>query len=164
MKAAHQFLSLFFLAALPPILLCQSTCLDDGVKQNYVGLKPRLCIDDKSGPNLFIDHSVKLIGSISYEDCSPAIDKEILVRVSDPDTKKVIFSTSLNDRGQFNFGAVPPGQYHVSAMLAGHGVFHRLLVSGTSPDLLCSEGAECRINLMIWWKQTGYPIMTCSQK
>jgi len=146
------------------LLFGQSICSDANGRHTPLDPKIRLCIDERDGPNLFIDHPVKLTGSLYYENCAPTIDKEVFVRVSDPSTKRVLFSSALDEKGQFDFGAVPAGKYRISAVLRGHGVWNRLSVAGRSADFSCSDGSECKLQVMIWWKQTNYQMVACSQK
>ena len=160
---------LFIFLFVPALFLvnpvfAQSVCSDQEGKRKPPDPTMRLCIESKEGPNLQMREAAKLTGTLRYENCDPVNDNGVRVRISDPTAKKVLYSSTLDNLGKFEFASIPAGEYRISAELLGHGVYWRLAVVDKSQDLSCTRGPECRLEVMIWWKQTNYRMVACSQK
>jgi hypothetical protein len=161
MKVTLGLIPLFLLALSPSLAQSRPPCSGSNGKPCPPDPKTRWCADESIGPNLTIEESARIRGSLFYENGSRVLDKDVWVRVSDPATKKMLYSARLDDQGQFDLGEVPRGQFRFSSVLAGHGVYYRLSKAGQPANLSCANDKECWLNIVIWWKQVGYPIVAC---
>ena len=147
---------------LPFLLLGQAkNAANDFYK--YASPSKKWCIDDRSGPNLVVSETAKIVGIVSDELEKPVVNSEVLVTVKTPQTGQTVTSIHIGTNGSFNLGTLQAGEYSLRVVWARHGVFWRLAEVDKPKDLSCSAGANCHLDVFIWLMGGISHFNECSQ-
>jgi hypothetical protein len=146
------------------ISFAQTVCLGTNGKPCSTDPKMRWCDDEKVMPNLSITKPVKLGGVLLDETGAPIIFDRTLVQIRDHKTNTVLLSASLNEKGQFDFGLVPAGEYRFLAVWLKDGKIRRLPIADQLKNLSCSSEKACNLTIVIHFHGSDNPIDFCPPK
>jgi hypothetical protein len=124
----------------------------------------RWCKDEKTLPNLFIAKPAKLSGVLLDETGAPIVFEKTLVQIRDQKTNVLLLSASLDEKGQFDLGRVPAGEFRFLAVQLKDGKTLRLPLADQPKALFCSDDAECRLKVVIHFHGSDNPIDFCPPK
>jgi hypothetical protein len=124
----------------------------------------RRCADEKVTPNLSISKPVKLNGTLLDETGAPIIFERTLVQIRDQKTDAVLLSAPPDEKGKFDLGRVPAGEFRFIAVQLRAGKTVRLPLADQPKALICSDDAECRLKIVIHFHGTDNPIDFCPPK
>jgi len=142
----------------------QTICLGSDGKPCPPDTNMRWCEDEKVLPNLSIAKPVMLSGILLDESGAPIVFDKTLVQIKDQKTNKVLLSASLDERGHFNLGPVPAGEFRFIAIWLKDGKLQRLPTTDQPKDLFCSVDKECNLTIVIHFHGSDNPIDFCPPK
>jgi hypothetical protein len=149
-------------------MFCQTVCLGTAAECKEVQMQ--LCVEESAPTNLFVTHSVRLIGTFSdptgapidFDEIKP--DHQTIVQIRSLASGEVLFAVPLRPNGEFEFELVPEGSYRLILVWMKDGKFQRLPLADQPKEIRCSDMKECRINSKITFHSTDNPIDTCPPK
>jgi|HubBroStandDraft_5_1064220.scaffolds.fasta_scaffold271080_1 hypothetical protein len=120
------------------------------------------CEDEQVRPNLHMEESANVSGIVLDE--SGAIFPQIILRIQNPHNTWVLMSTAVNDKGEFDFGRVPSGEFRLVPVKLVDGKATR--VAGFDPprSLTCVEAKKCELRVILPIRPTDLPYENCPPK
>lgn len=117
------------------------------------------CEDEQVRPNLHMAEAANVSGTVRDE--SGATLPKIVLRIQNPHNTWVLMSTAVNDKGEFDFGRVPPGEFRLVPVKLVDGVVTR--VPGFDPpgNLSCIDGRKCELRITLPVRPTDQPFEHC---
>jgi hypothetical protein len=117
------------------------------------------CEDEQVRPNLHMGESASVSGTVLDE--SGAAVSRIILRIQNPHNTWVLMSTPVNDKGEFDFGQVPAGEFRLVPVNLVDGKATR--VSGFDPprSLTCFDGKKCELRVILPVRSTDLPYGNC---
>jgi hypothetical protein len=104
MNSLLRIYGVLVLAFLPSGLQCQLVSVSG--EDNF-------CKNEKVSPNLTVTAQIRLTGAVFDQTGAPIHFNTTTIQVRDPQENKVLFSAVLDERGQFDLGAIPVGTYRL---------------------------------------------------
>jgi hypothetical protein len=120
------------------------------------------CEEEQVRPNLHMGESASVSGTVLDE--SGATFSQIILRIQNPHNTWVLMSTNVNDKGKFDFGQVPVGEFRLVPVKLVDGKGTR--VSGFDPprSLTCFDGKKCELRVILPARPTDLPYGNCPPK
>ena len=139
----------------------QTFCITKDGKPCPSDVENRYCADEKVMPNLSVAKPSRLSGILLDPTGAPITYKDTLVQIRNPQTGTVLFSASLDGKGQFDLGTVPAGEFRFIALLIKDGKFNRLPLADQPTALSCNNETACNLKIVIHFHGTDDPIDSC---
>lgn len=117
------------------------------------------CEDEQVRPNLHMAEAANVSGTVL--DPSGAKFSKIVLQIQNPHNTWVLMSTAVNDKGEFDFGPVPPGEFRLVPVKLVDGKATR--VPGFDPpgNLNCFDGKICELRITLPVRTTDQPFEYC---
>jgi hypothetical protein len=125
-------------------------------------VKSYKCEDERVQPNFHVTNSAGVHGVVL--DASGETFSQIVLQIRKSDGSTVLKSAAVNDKGQFDFGTVPSGEYRlVPAKLENN---QTTRIPGFDPPraLTCSSVQVCELNVVLPVRPTDLPYTNCAPK
>ena len=122
-------------------------------------VKPYKCEDEHPRPNLHIAEGTVISGVVL--DGSGSTFSEIVLQIQNPHNTWVLMSATVNDKGEFDFGLVPSGEFRLVPVKLVNGKATR--VPGFDPprSLTCFDGKKCELRVILPVRPTDLPYEYC---
>ncbi len=146
------------------ISFSQTICISPDGKPCPPDPNMRWCDDEKVLPNLSITKPVKLIGVLFDSTGAPITFEKTFIQIRDSQSKTVLLSTQLDEKGRFDLGTVPAGKYRFLEVRLKDGKLQRLPTADQPKNLFCSGDKECNLKIMIHFHGSDNPIEFCPPK
>jgi len=117
------------------------------------------CEEEKVRPNLHIAEGTVISGVVL--DGSGATFSEIVLQIQNPHNTWVLKSAAVNDKGQFDFGRVPPGEFRLVPVKFLKGKATRIPGFDPPRDLTCFDGKPCELHITLPARPTDLPYEYC---
>jgi hypothetical protein len=124
----------------------------------------RRCAEEKVSPNLSIAGLGNLTGVLLDETGAPINLPKTLVQIRDPKADTVLFSAGSDEKGRFDLGAVPAGEYRFLVVWLKDGNTRRFPLADQPKTLSCSAEKGCNLKIVIHFHGTDNPIDFCLPK
>ena len=100
-----------------------------------------------------------MIGTV--RDASGATLAGIVLQIQNPHNTWVLMSTAVNDKGEFDFGRVPPGEFRLVPAKLTDGKATR--VPGFDPpgNLTCIDDKKCELRITLPMRPTDQRFEYC---
>ena len=117
------------------------------------------CDDEQVRPNLHMAEAATVSGTVL--DGSGAAFSRIVLQIQNPHNTWVLMSAAVNDKGAFDFGRVPPGEFRLVPVKLADGKATR--VPGFDPprNLNCFDGKPCELRITLPIRPTDQPFEYC---
>jgi hypothetical protein len=125
-------------------------------------VKPYKCEDEHPRPNLHIAEGTVISGVVL--DGSGSTFSEIVLQIQNPHNTWVLKSAAVNDKGQFDFGRVPPGEFRLVPVKFSNGKATRIPGFDPPGDLTCFDGKPCELHITLPLRPTDLPFEYCPPK
>jgi hypothetical protein len=122
-------------------------------------VKPYKCEDERPRPNLHMAEAANVSGTVL--DGSGAAFSKIVLQIQNPHNTWVLKSTTVNDKGQFDFGRVPPGEFRLVPIKFSNGKATRIPGFDPPRDLTCFDGKPCELHITLPLRPTDPPYEYC---
>jgi hypothetical protein len=117
------------------------------------------CDDEQVRPNLHMAEGANVSGMVL--DATGAVFTGMVLRIQNPHNTWVLMSAAVNDKGEFDFGRVPPGEFRlVPVKLVGG---KAIRVPGFDPprNLTCIDDKKCELRITLPVRPTDQPFEYC---
>jgi hypothetical protein len=117
------------------------------------------CEDEQVRPNLHMAESANVSGTVLDE--TRAKFSKIVLEIQNPHNAWVLMSAAVNDKGEFDFGRVPPGEFRLVPVKLADGKATR--VPGFDPPrtLNCIDGRRCELRITLPVRPADQPFEYC---
>jgi|ERR1700678_4073975 hypothetical protein len=117
------------------------------------------CEDERVLPNLHMAQRINVSGVVLDE--SGATFSRITLQIENPHDSKVLLSAAVDDKGHFDFGSVPPGEFRLVPVKIANNKAAR--ISGFDPphSLVCSGNQACELRITLPVRPTDLPYEFC---
>jgi hypothetical protein len=117
------------------------------------------CDDEQLRPNLHIAEGANVSGTLV--DTSGAALSKIVLQIQNPHNTWVLKSVAVNDRGEFDFGRIPPGEFRLVPVKFLNGKASRIPGFDPPRDLICFDGKPCELRITLPLRPTDQPFENC---
>jgi hypothetical protein len=127
---------------------------------------PEICSCDKETvtPNLTIAHPVKLTGALYDATGDPIQFNKTIIQVRDAKKNNVLFSAVLDEKGRFDLGIVPSGQFRLVAIWEKQKEVARLPLFDQPKPVSCSGENVCDLEVVLVLHGTDQRFEFCPPK
>jgi hypothetical protein len=139
----------------------QTFCITKDGRPCPPDVEMRYCAGEKVTPNLSVARPSRLSGILLDPTGAPITYKDTLVQVRNAQTGTVLFSAPLDEKGRFNLGSVPAGEFRLIAVMIKDGKFNRLPLADQPTALSCNNESACNLRIVIHFHGTDDPIDFC---
>jgi hypothetical protein len=120
------------------------------------------CENEQPRPNLHIAEAAKVSGTVS--DASGAFFSNIVLQIQNPHNTWVLKSAAVNDKGEFDFGRIPPGEFRLVPVKLLNGKATRITGFDPPRDLTCFDDRPCELRITLPTRPTEQPFENCPPK
>ena len=120
------------------------------------------CDDEKVRPNLHMAESADLRGVV--QDGSGAIISGIQLRIQNPSNTWVLKSVAVNDKGEFDFGNIPSGEFRLVPSKIVNGKAMKLPGFDPPSNVTCFDAKPCVLRITLPARPTDLPFADCPPK
>jgi hypothetical protein len=113
------------------------------------------CEEEQVRPNLHMAEGASVSGTVL--DPSGAVFTGIVLQIQNPHNTWVLMSATVNDKGEFDFGRVPPGEFRLVPVKLVDGKATRV----PPGDLTCIDDKRCELRITLPVRPTDQPFEYC---
>jgi hypothetical protein len=117
------------------------------------------CEDEQPHPNLHIAEGANISGLVL--DSAGATFSKIFLQIENPHNTWVLKSAAVNDKGEFDFGRIPPGEFRLVPVKFSNGKAVRIPGFDPPHDLTCYDGKPCELRVTLPARPTDLPYEYC---
>jgi hypothetical protein len=117
------------------------------------------CDDERQRPNLHIAEAANVSGVVT--DATGTALPEIVLQIQNPHNTWVLKSVAANDRGEFDFGRIPPGEFRLVPVRVANGKASRLSGYDAPLDLTCDDSKPCELRVRLPFHPADQPYQDC---
>jgi hypothetical protein len=117
------------------------------------------CEEEQLRPNLHIAEAANVSGIVL--DASGATLPGIVLQIQNPHNTWVLKSIAVSDKGEFDFGRIPPGEFRLVPVKFSNGKASRIPGFDPPRDLTCFDGKPCELRVTLPTKSTDQPFENC---
>jgi hypothetical protein len=120
------------------------------------------CEDERVSPNLHVAQSANVSGIVL--DGSGVAFTHISLQIQNPRNAKPLLTATVDEKGRFDFGYVPPGEFRLVPVQILNGKF--IKVPGFDPphSVTCSSDKICELRITLPTRPTDLPYANCPPK
>jgi hypothetical protein len=115
-------------------------------------------------PNLTIAKPVKLTGVLFDPSGAPIQFNKTVIQVRNSRNNGVLFSAVLDEKGRFDLGVVPVGNFRLIALWEQGAKVRRLPLFDQPKPVSCSGENECHLEIVLAVHGTDEPFESCPPK